>query len=93
MKDHRRPGSEIVAILLAVGIATALNLITAATIWAAVYQAVHGNPIAGGIGENVTQVLTGWGGGIIGILGAYVGYTFGVKRAGDIKEPQPEETP
>ena len=90
---YHRPGSEIVAILLAVGIATSLNVITFVAIAAGVWSALHNTPIPGGIGENVTQVLTGWGGGIIGVLGAYVGYTFGVKRGIKDQPPEPSELP
>jgi hypothetical protein len=42
---------------------------TIAVLWAAIDN--KGNE---GISENGTQVLTGWGGGILGVLGAYVGY-------------------
>ena len=72
-----RSGSEIVAILLAAGISTALNVLVLAAVWLAVMHNVV-NP--NGIGENTTQVLTGWGGGMLGVLGAYVGYTFGKAR-------------
>ena len=33
------------------------------------------------LSENATQVLTGWGGGIIGILGAYIGYRVGITES------------
>lgn len=72
---QQRPGSEIVAFALAMGISTALNVITFAVVWEAITH-----PSTAGLSENATQVLTGWGGGMIGVLGAYVGYTFGKKR-------------
>jgi hypothetical protein len=63
-----------------VGICTALNIITIAVL----YDALFSKP-SGGLSENATQVLTGWGGGIIGIIGALVGY-----RAGEQKNRPPE---
>ena len=75
---------EIVAILLAVGIATALNAIT----FAVVYDALFSD--APGLSENATQVLTGWGGGIIGILGAYVGYRAGNGKKSEQDSKLPE---
>jgi len=68
-----------VALVLAVTLGIAFNLFCAAVLWTA---------IAGDapLSENATQVLTGWGGGIIGVLGAYVGYRVGVvesERRGD----------
>ena len=88
----------IVAILLALGIVLALNAITAAVLWAALF---HQSDVNGGISENATQVLTGWGGGIIGVLGAYVGYKAGQSNEGgamyeetpQAEEQAPEEAP
>lgn len=60
-----------VAIILAVGIAVALNVMTFAALWVALQPFSSDVPR---LGENSTQVLTGWGGGIMGVLGAYVGY-------------------
>jgi hypothetical protein len=68
-----RSGSEIVGIILACGIAAALNTITFALVWDVLTSQGALNPLS----ENTTQVLTGWGGGMLGVLGAYVGYTFG----------------
>jgi len=60
------------ALVLAVGLVTALNVITAGIL----YEAIT-DPANAGISENATQILTGWGGGIIGILGAVFGYKAG----------------
>ena len=77
MRPRRdRAPSETVAIILAVGIASALLLVTVAALAAAW---VNGTTI----GENATQVLTGWGGGMLGVLGAFIGYTFGKRVAKD----------
>ena len=64
-----------VAIILAVGMATALNAITFAVLYDAIFSK------GPGLSENATQVLTGWGGGIIGVLGAYIGYRVGDEQA------------
>lgn len=66
--DRRR---ETVAIILAVGVATGLNLITLAALIDAVWSS---DP---GLSENATQILTGAFGGVLGVLGAYVGYRAG----------------
>ena len=72
----RESGSsfQAVAIVLAIGLVLALNAITFAVLYIAVF---HQSDVPGGLSENATQVLTGWGGGIIGVLGAYVGYKAG----------------
>lgn len=66
--------TDIVGLILAVGICTALNVITAAVMWDALTSD------SAGISENATQILTGWGGGIIGVIGALVGYRLGKAR-------------
>lgn len=77
---------ELVAIILAVGLATALNLLTLGILYDALF---HSN--SAGISENATQILTGWGGGIIGVVGAFVGYraggSTGGQRASDRRVP------
>ena len=77
----RRPppaghGALIVAVVLSVGIATALNVFTAAAV---VASFVGGDPTAG-LSENGTQILAAWGGGILGVIGAAVGYQVGATR-------------
>jgi uncharacterized YccA/Bax inhibitor family protein len=58
--------ADWVAIILAAGVSLALITATAAVAYTGI---LTGKPV----GENITQILTGWGGGIIGVLGAYVG--------------------
>jgi hypothetical protein len=68
-----RVRGETVAIVLAVGVSISLLALTGTVMWA-ITRGETSDParlIA------VTQVLTGWGGGILGVLGAYVGYSFG----------------
>jgi hypothetical protein len=73
------PSRDWIAFTLAIGLCTALNLMVAAIL----YDAIK-NPAQAGISENATQILTGWGGGIVGILGAVFGYRAGqdAHRAG-----------
>lgn len=61
------PGRDIVATVLALGVATALN----GVVFAVTYDALTSD--TSGLSENATQVLTGAFGGIIGILGTYIG--------------------
>ena len=75
--EERQTTAERVAVILAIGIASALNFVTLALVWAAFNRL---GTTGQGLSENGTQLLTGWGGGIIGVLGAYVGYSFGRKR-------------
>lgn len=74
--DEASPrGAYVVAIILAVGICTALNILTVATVVDALFS------VAPGISENATQILTGWGGGVVGVIGAVVGYNVGHANA------------
>lgn len=66
-------GKDWVALTLAIALGTALNLITAAVLLDAL---LSDGP---GLSENATQILVAAFGGILGTLGAYVGY-----RAGSI---------
>ena len=72
-----KPSITIVAIILSIGIVVALNVMTVAALWVAI--APTDPNLIPRLGENSTQVLTGWGGGIIGVIGAYVGYAIGKK--------------
>lgn len=76
---HPPPARDLIAIVLAVGMCSALNIVTLAIL----YDAIRHSDA--GISENATQILTGWGGGIIGILGAVFGY-----RAGQQQGPRDE---
>lgn len=82
----RTPRTDVVAMILAVGMATALNLFTAAAILDALLSQ---DP---GLSENSTQILTGWGGGVIGVIGAVVGYRAGQGSAAPTEKP-PAQVP
>lgn len=89
---HRRRGTaDHVAIILAAGMAVALNIITFALLYAAMIRLGVGSNM--GLSENGTQILSAWGGGILSILAAYVGYAFGVHRAGKNGGPPADPPP
>lgn len=78
---------DIIALTLAIGLAVALNVITFALLYNVVFNQKTG------LSDNGTQILIGWGGGILGILGAVFGYRAGrgdKPKAGKEKE---DETP
>lgn len=60
-------GRDLVAIILAIGLATALNLLMFAVLWDALFNS---DP---GLSENATQVITAMGSGVVGVLGGYTG--------------------
>lgn len=66
----------MVAAVLAVGLATALNLVTFAALYHALFQPGPDLPFVG-LSENATQLLTTAFGGIIGVLGSYLGFRAG----------------
>lgn len=68
-------GKDWVALTLAIGISTAVNVIT----FAVLYDAIMSE--GPGLSENATQVLVAAFGGMIGVIGSYVGY-----RAGSIDQ-------
>jgi hypothetical protein len=65
-------GADIVAIILACGVSLVLCLIIVGTI----VQILHNTPGAPEIqlSENATQIIISGMGGIIGVLGGYIGY-------------------
>jgi predicted small secreted protein len=74
-------GKDWVAIILAVGIAVALNCIAVGVLYDAIFSEV------GGLSENATQILTGAFGGILGVLGSYIGYSVAVRNQQSIDQP------
>jgi hypothetical protein len=59
---------------LAVSIGAALNLLILVAVVAAV---VTGDTAPGGLTDNATKILSGWGIGILAIVGALVGVNVG----------------
>ena len=60
-------GAELVAVILAASLGLALNLLMFAVLWDALRSDTPG------LSENATQVIIAGFGGIIGLLGGYVG--------------------
>lgn len=80
-------GRDAVAIILAIGIGTALNLLMFAILWDALF---HSDP---GLSENATQVITALGSGVIGVLGGYIGGRAVEGALGRRAEVHTESTP
>lgn len=89
-KKHRE-ASGVVAIILAGGMAVALNVITAALLYAAIVRL--GVDPDSGLSDNGVQILLAWGGGIISVLAGYVGYIVGKKTNGTTPPPPGKELP
>jgi hypothetical protein len=79
--------TDLVAIILATGMVVALNAFIVA---AAVEAYANAVTLPIGLSDNATQVLTGWGGGLIGVIGALVGMRIGRTHPGPEREEPPE---
>lgn len=89
MVTDRGPGKDWVAIILAIGLSTGINCVTFAVLYDAVFSQESG------LSENSTQLLVTAFGGIIGVLGSYVGYraaTGGQQQAEDAAARQAERS-
>jgi hypothetical protein len=73
------PGKDLVAIIMAIGLATALNLITLGVLFNAFFRGRNGGDPS--ISENATQILIASFGGMIGVIGSYIGYRAGAAQA------------
>lgn len=68
--------------IVACGLAIAVNLLCLAAVWDAIAN-------SSGLSENATQVLTSAFGGMVGVLGAYLGFKAGERSAlGTQLEPE-----
>lgn len=85
-RRRRRRPSDVVAVILAASMGLALNLFIIGAI-----AESYANPITlpVGLSDNATQVLTGWGGGVIGVIGALVGMRVGDSRSKDRDDDPP----
>jgi hypothetical protein len=75
-----------VALTLAVGICTAINILTLGVLYDAVVSA------GPGLSDNAAQVLTTAFGGMIGVLGSFIGFKAGLTANGN-GGTQMSETP
>ena len=73
-------GKDWVALVLAVGLTLAVNTITLGILIAAFSRAKATNGVYA-LSENATQILVSVFGGMIGVLGAYLGYRAGERGA------------
>lgn len=78
-------GKDWVALTLAIGLAMAINAITIAVLIDALI-----NGKQAGLSENATQILVATFGGIIGVLGGYIGYRAGERGAKELQEAKDE---
>ena len=75
----RRNAAGLVAVILALAIGTALNIITMAILYAAYIRV--GYDVNAGISDKGVQILLAWGGGIISVLAGYVGFIVGKQHS------------
>ena len=83
-------GRDRVALVLALGITIALNVVTAGVLYDAVFSK------GPGLSSNATQLLTLAFGGIIGVVGSYLGFKAGqasVEGGQGVGEEQARPTP
>jgi Co/Zn/Cd efflux system component len=82
------PGRDRVALALAVGLALGIVIICTAV---AINAVQHAEPLS----DNATQVLTAAFAGIVGALGAYLGFragdAHGRRRADEAAEVEPDD--
>ena len=64
--------ADLVAVILALSLGAAVVLI----LTTAIINVIDHQAPTPTLGENTTQVLTSAVGGVVGVLGAYVGYSF-----------------
>jgi hypothetical protein len=77
MNGAREQGRQWVGIILAIGLALAVLCVTVGVLYDAIVSA------GPGLSDNATQVLTTAFGGIIGVLGSYIGYEAARKANGN----------
>ncbi|HEY7487571.1 MAG TPA: hypothetical protein VH912_24160 [Streptosporangiaceae bacterium] len=77
-----KPTKDWVVLVIAVALGTALNLVTAGVLYDAIFSE------GPGLSDNAVQLLTGWGGGMVGIIGAYVGYRVGTQQHASGSPPE-----
>jgi sulfite exporter TauE/SafE len=84
VSDRPQP-RDVVAVVLAISLGTAVNLLMFAVLWDALRSDTPG------LSENATQVIIAAFGGIVGILGGYLGAR-AVERAHDRQTATPAQT-
>jgi len=74
-----RRSASVVAIALAIALGLAVNVVT----FAVLYDAIRSPDEGVSLTENATQLLTTAFGGIIGVLGSYIGFRAANGGGGD----------
>ena len=82
---RRLDGVDVVALALALGLLVVVLAIVVGAI-VNITEPLSGTKSTATLGENITQVLTATVGGVVGVLGSYVGY-----RAGHIARSEDAE--
>jgi hypothetical protein len=73
--DDGRRGVDVVALVLAVGLVAAVAMLTLGVLWDAITSE------GPGLSDNATQILVAAFGGLIGVLGTYIGYQIGARKS------------
>ena len=81
MKRKSRLGVDLVALVLALGLALTVVMIIVATTVQILHNQPHQPEIQ--LSENSTQVLIAAIGGIVGVLGGYIGHRLNDRRSRD----------
>jgi hypothetical protein len=92
VKRHWHTTASRVAVVVAVGMMIAINILVAALAYIAI--APFNAEMVPRLGDNGTQVLLAWGGGAFGVLSAYIGFVAGGKIPpnGHGEEPNDADT-
>ena len=77
---------DLVALILAVAVGTAINIVVLAVMWDAIHLGAE-------ISENGTQVISAVLGGVIGILGSYLGYSTAARRQAEREQHEAQNPP
>jgi hypothetical protein len=89
MSSRREPmtGRDWTALVLAIGLVTAINAVTIGVLYDAIISSESG------LSENATQILTTAFGGIVGVVGAYLGFRAGVASQLEAEDVAAAERP
>jgi ABC-type nickel/cobalt efflux system permease component RcnA len=85
----RRPTADLIAVILAAGLSLSIVALVVGVVWAA----IKNGSTASTLSENESQVLTVAFSGMIGVLGAWVGYRAGNGAKHEPERPWPELQP
>ena len=81
-----RGNTDAVVLVIALGLAVAVNLICAAALWSAIATDTA-------LSDNATQVIGAAIGGLVGILGGYVGFRANIRVPPERDDPDESDRP